>query len=94
MLLHDNRLEKLLQALGTLQNVQRLDVSRNILTEIPIFVAKIQSLKSLHVEHNQLASIPEDIGTLMFLEELQDRETECLQQQTQINTGSTRVHEW
>ncbi|KAH3694451.1 hypothetical protein DPMN_081891 [Dreissena polymorpha] len=44
--------------------------SQNILTEIPIFVAKIQSLKSLHVEHNQLASIPEDIGTLMFLEEL------------------------
>jgi Leucine-rich repeat (LRR) protein len=48
---------------NNLKSIERLDLSRQELTELPPQISKIVNLKILNVYDNQLKSLPSEIGT-------------------------------
>ena len=44
--------------------------SRNRLTELPSCVGKVKNLKSLHIEYNKISKLCEEMGELIYLEDL------------------------
>lgn len=55
------------QMLFHMENVQRLDVSRNQLLVLPKAIRYLQALKVLRLQHNELRKLPQEIGTLQAL---------------------------
>lgn len=64
--LRDKPLDKWIQeSKGNLKQIERLDLSRQELTEIPAQISKLIHLKYLQVYDNNLKTVPKEIG--MFL---------------------------
>ncbi|KAL8178486.1 UNVERIFIED_CONTAM: hypothetical protein K2H54_048867 [Gekko kuhli] len=67
---HDNQLTCLPSAIGSLENLQKLNVSHNKLKDIPEKLTQLKHLRSLFLEHNELSHLPDEFGQLVSLEEL------------------------
>jgi Leucine-rich repeat (LRR) protein len=66
--LKEKPLDKWLQdAKGQLKQIERLDLSRQELADLPPQIAKLANLKFLQVYDNHLKAIPREIGTVEML---------------------------
>ena len=64
-----NRLLELPDSLGLLRNLQRLDVSENLLSTLPKPLEDLQELVTLDVHGNHLTEVPPSLGLLKNLTE-------------------------
>jgi Leucine-rich repeat (LRR) protein len=64
------RIKKLPDALGKLEQLEVLDLARNGLTAIPPQVATLKNLRVLRLEYNDIRAIPDFVGMLDKLKEL------------------------
>ncbi len=56
------------QNVGALGELQRVDLSRNGLTQLPDAISRLPELTELIVSHNSLDAIPQSVGLLRKLE--------------------------
>jgi Leucine-rich repeat (LRR) protein len=70
LFLADNRIETIQDEIGNLVELQRLDVSKNKLKNLPKTLSKLAKLEELSASGNSLESLPEEIGNLSQLKAL------------------------
>ena len=70
LVLDQNALTRLPDALGALAALTRLSVAQNALVELPASLCSLASLQTLDVSGNALAALPQDLGSCSALEEL------------------------
>uniref|UniRef100_A0A8C6WVK1 Leucine rich repeat containing 40 n=1 Tax=Neogobius melanostomus TaxID=47308 RepID=A0A8C6WVK1_9GOBI len=68
--LHDNKLQSLPRAVGTLQELRQLRLSHNQLSTLPLELFSLPLLCSLTLQDNLLESLPPELGQLIGLTEL------------------------
>ena len=56
--------------IGKLQNLEELDLGRNVLKRIPSQIASLQKLKRLALDFNDIHELPPFVGNLKDLQEL------------------------
>jgi Leucine-rich repeat (LRR) protein len=70
LVLDNNALTRLPDALGALAALTRLSVAQNALVELPASLCSLVLLQTLDVSGNALAALPQDLGNCSALEEL------------------------
>ena len=71
MYLQNNKLKQLPNSIGSLKNLQTLNVSGNNLKELPALVSQLEGLKTLDISKNsKLVKLPKELGQLRSLETL------------------------
>ena len=69
--MQNNKLKQLPASIGSLKNLQTLNVSGNNLKELPTLVSQLEGLKNLDVSNNsKLVKLPKELGKLRSLESL------------------------
>ena len=67
---HDNEIERINEAIGSLSSLQILNLSHNVIKSLPNDVCKLRNLISINLAHNQLQQLPKEFGYLDYLEDL------------------------
>jgi len=66
----DNYFQEILESIGRLTYLRRLDLKGNKIQKIPESIGKLTSLKELNLSHNKIQQIPLSIRSLKNLEKL------------------------
>lgn len=64
LLLRENQLTQLNEKIGTMANLEVLDVWANSISSIPSSIGNLKKLRIINASRNQLSSIPLEIGFL------------------------------
>ena len=68
-----NKLTKLPDEVGNLQNLTYLGLNRNLIEELPTSIGNLENLEVLELWDNELYSIPDEISNLKKLKTLELR---------------------